>query len=326
MIREVLKFMAISGAITALIPLGLILSQPVKPLESVGPTLNFDGILQGNDGPLIPPPPAESVAMRDGYALQIRPYENGEGALIVLVHGSGWNGLQFSQLAPQLRGTVLVPDLRGHGAQPGRRGDVDYIGQLEDDLADLITAKAAPGQKVVLIGHSSGGGLVVRFAGGQHKDLMDHAVLLAPFLHHSAPTMRPRSGGWAQPLIRRIIALSMLNSVGITAWNHLTAIQFKMPTEVLEGPLGHLATTSYSYRLNQSYAPRSNYINDIKGLPDFLLLVGGRDEAFVADAYPPLMEAETDKGHYQILTGLGHLDLVDAPQTLGAIQGFLDGI
>ncbi|OIQ45469.1 MAG: hypothetical protein BM558_03840 [Roseobacter sp. MedPE-SW] len=264
--------------------------------------------------------------MRDGYGLQLRSYINGDGPLIVLVHGSGWNGLQFSKLAPQLRGTVLVPDLRGHGAQPGRRGDVDYIGQFEDDLADLITAKAVPGQKVVLIGHSSGGGLVVRFSGGQHRDLMDRAVLLAPFLHHRAPTMRPNSGGWAQPLLRRIIALSMLNGVGITAWNHLTAIQFKMPSEVLEGPLGHLATTSYSYRLNQSYAPRSNYLNDIRALPGFLLLAGDQDEAFVAEAYRPLMEAETDKGRYQILADIGHLDLVDAPQTLGAIQEFLDDI
>ncbi|MEP0156421.1 MAG: alpha/beta fold hydrolase [Pseudophaeobacter sp.] len=262
--------------------------------------------------------------MRDGYGLQVRSYSNGDGPLVVLVHGSGWNGLQFSHLAPQLAGTVLVPDLRGHGAQPGRRGDVNYIGQMEEDLADLITTRVGPDQKVVLIGHSSGGGLVVRFAGGAQGDLLDGAVLLAPFLHHSAPTMRANSGGWAQPLLRRIIGLSMLNAVGITAWNHLPVIQFNMPAEVLQGPLGHLATTTYSYRLNQSYAPRSDYLSDIKSLPEFLLLAGAQDEAFVAEAYRPLMEAETDKGAYQILEDTGHLDLVDAPQTLAAIRGYLD--
>ncbi|WP_122073679.1 alpha/beta hydrolase [Pseudophaeobacter sp. EL27] len=326
MIKRVLKFVAVSGVITALVPLGLILSQPVKPLEPSGETLNFNKILQSGTTTLAEPFTTESVVMRDGYALQLRSFANGDGPLIVLVHGSGWNGLQFTGLAPQLSGTVLVPDLRGHGAWPGRRGDVDYIGQFEDDLADLITARAAEGQKVVLIGHSSGGGLVLRFAGGRHRQLMDGAVLLAPFLHHNAPTMRPNSGGWAQPLLRRIIGLSMLNGFGITTWNHLTAIQFNMPTEVLEGPLGHLATTSYSYRLNQSYAPRSDYVSDIRSLPEFLLLVGAQDEAFVAEAYQALIEGETAKGTYRILAETGHLDLVDAPETRKAIREFIGGI
>ena len=34
---------------------------------------------------------------------------------------------------------IITPDLRGHGFSPERRGDIDYIGQLEDDLADLIS-------------------------------------------------------------------------------------------------------------------------------------------------------------------------------------------
>ncbi|MEQ3714589.1 alpha/beta fold hydrolase [Pseudophaeobacter sp.] len=325
MIPQALKFIAISAGITALIPLGLILSQPVTPIEPAAPTLDFTSLLQdkpqAEEAPSIDP---ETIYMRDGYGLQVRSYSNGDGPLIVLVHGSGWNGLQFSHLAPQLAGTVLVPDLRGHGAQPGRRGDVNYIGQLEDDLADLITARVGLDQKVVLVGHSSGGGLVVRFAGGAQGDLLDGAVLLAPFLHHSAPTMRANSGGWAQPLLRRIIGLSMLNAVGIKAWNRLPVIQFNMPAEVLQGPLGHLATTSYSYRLNKSYAPRSDYLSDIRSLPEFLLLAGAQDEAFIAEAYRPLMEAETDKGAFQVLEDTGHLDLVDAPQTLAAIRGYLD--
>ncbi|MFT6460187.1 alpha/beta hydrolase [Pseudophaeobacter arcticus] len=324
MITQAIKFIAVSGAITALIPLVLILSQPLKPIDPSAPTLDFDKMLQGRPQVDSQSVAVENVYMRDGYGLQVRSYSNGDGPLIVLVHGSGWNGLQFAGLAQQLDGTVLVPDLRGHGAQPGRRGDVDYIGQLEDDLADLITARGAPGQKVVLIGHSSGGGLVVRFAAGAQGDLLDGAVLLAPFLHHSAPTMRANSGGWARPLPRRLIALSMLNAVGITAWNHLPVIQFNMPTEVLQGPLGHLATPSYSYRLNQSYAPRADYLSDIRSLPEFLLLVGAQDEAFVAEAYRPVMEAETAKGAYQVLVGTGHLDLVDAPETLAAIRGYLD--
>lgn len=63
--------------------------------------------------------------------------------------------MQFHRLANQLseHGWVAVPDLRGHGVSPERRGDVDHIGQLEEDLADLIDQLRQGGQTVTLIGH-----------------------------------------------------------------------------------------------------------------------------------------------------------------------------
>lgn len=130
-------------------------------------------------------PEPTSFTARDGSELPYRLYAGGPERLIVLVHGSGWHGMQFhtmaSALAAQQIGTVVVPDLRGHGTEPERRGDIDYIGQLEDDLADLIVAMG-DFDEVVLGGHSSGGGLVVRFAGGEHGQLADRFMLMAPCL------------------------------------------------------------------------------------------------------------------------------------------------
>ena len=139
--------------------------------------------------------------------------------------------MQFKCLANALEDDayVVVPDLRGHGASPERRGDVDYINQMEDNLAALIKAQARKDQKVIVAGHSSGGGLVVRFAGGEHSVLMDEAILLAPFLKYNAPTTRENSGVWAHAMTRRIIGLSMLNTFKITTLNHLEIIQFNMP-------------------------------------------------------------------------------------------------
>lgn len=298
-----------------LVAVGLILSQwPSRPMSDAG-GLNFDAVT----GIATEMPLADPVDMRDGYDLMVRRFDNGPGPLTILIHGSGWNGLQFAGLAPQLPGTVLVPDLRGHGAAPGRRGDIDYIGQFEDDLADLIIATAKPGQKVVLAGHSSGGGLVVRMAGGPQGHLLDGAVLLAPFLKHNAPSTRKNSGGWAYVMVRRIIGLGLLNRVGITALNGLTVIEFDFPHSVIAGPYGNLATRSYSYRLNTSYAPRAAYTDDIAALPPFLLIAGAQDEAFVAAAYAPLMQAHTPNGSYQIVPGADHLGVVDAPETAGAM-------
>ena len=246
--------------------------------------------------------------------------------LVVLVHGSGWDGTQFDRLAARLADVaeVRVPTLRGHGPGPERRGDVDHIGQLEDDLAALVAD--AGGRDVVMVGHSSGGGLVVRMAGGRHGQVFEAAVLLAPFLKHDAPTTRPRSGGWARPLVRRIIGLSMLNALGIHALDRLSVIQFAMPRAVLDGPMGGHATTAYSWRLNVSFAPRGDYLNDVRGLPPYLVIAGAEDEAMVAEAYAPTLGPANPRGRFAVLPGVGHLDLVDAPETERLIREVLDGL
>jgi pimeloyl-ACP methyl ester carboxylesterase len=270
-----------------------------------------------------------SLSRRDGTAQAFR-WASGpsDGPLVVMIHGSGWHGMQFEGLAARLSevADVVVPDLRGHGPNPTRRGDIDYIGQFEDDLADLIAARAKPGQKVVILGHSSGGGLVVRFAGGKYRGLMSAAVLLAPFLHHAAPTTRKSSGGWARVNLRRMIGLSILNSLQIKGLNHLPVIRFAMPEAVLKGPLGATATVEYSYRLNCSFAPRANWKRDVAALPTFLVVAGRQDEAFFADRYEDVMSALTANGRYTLIDGLGHLDVVDAPQTAAAVRAFISEV
>jgi non-heme chloroperoxidase len=324
-VRRVMNGLAIVFAIYFIVAIGLTYSQSPVPMSGEG-GLDFSSLTQRE---LVAPKIPVSYSARDGSELPLRVYDSKrrDAPLLVLIHGSGWYGAQFDGLARELAGVadVLVPDLRGHGVAPARRGDVDYIGQLEDDLADLIKARVKPGQKVVLGGHSAGGGLVVRFAGGENAGLIDGAVLLAPFLKYDAPTTRPDTGGWAYPLTRRLIGLSMMNAAGIATMNYLPVIQFNFPFEVLDGPLGAAATTTYSYRMNTSYVPRFDYLKDVAALPPFLLIVGAEDEAFVADQYEPLMSSVTDKGRYRVLAGVGHLDLVDRPETAREIAGFLAG-
>jgi len=324
MINKILISAAISLVVTLVVAVVMVFS--VRPKEFTG-SEGLDFTKQMGAG-LPPETPNSSVTTRSGRDMPVRDYASAvdDAPLVILIHGSGWHGMQFHGLAQALQGQarVLVPDLRGHGATPERRGDVDYIGQLEDDIADLINAERAPRQKVVLVGHSSGGGLVVRFAGGTHGGLMDGAVLLAPFLKHNAPTTRTASGGWTHVMLRRVIGLSILNTFRIRALNHLPIIQFNMPSVVLDGPLGHTATTQYSYRLNTSFAPRGDYLADVAKLPPFLLLVGQADEAFDAAQYEPVMQPVTDKGRYEILPDVTHLEVVFAPQTADLIGGFLN--
>ena len=324
LIYKILKAILIPIVITISVAVALVFTQRPKAMQAEG-GLDFSNQIAQD---ISDPAPLHSAQMRDGYGLKYRDYPSDvEGApLLVMVHGSGWHGLQFDSLAKalQAKAHVIVPDLRGHGTAPGRRGDVGYIGQLEDDLADLIAVTRKPDQSLVMAGHSSGGGLVVRFAGGAQGRMLDGAILLAPFLKHNAPMTRANSGGWAHTLARRIIGLSILNTFRITALNHLPIIQFNMPAAVLEGTLGETATTQYSYRLNTSFAPRSDYLKDVAALPKFLLIAGSEDEAFDATLFAPTMVEVTDKGRYEVLSGANHLDVVNDPRALAKMESFLN--
>lgn len=293
--------------------------RPVKNLRGAG--LDFQRLPK-------PPPemPTQTYTARDGTKLPLRHFPCQNAPLLILVHGSGWHGAQFAALGEKLAteglAEVLVPDLRGHGAAPPtKRGDIAYFNQLEGDLADLAKAYNT-GQNLILLGHSSGGGLVIRAANGALKGQMAKAILLAPYLKHNAPTARADSA-WAAPLTRRIIGLSMLNMMRIRLLNGLTAIQFRFPNTVLNGPLGHTATRAYSYRMMLGFNPRAAYLKDISALPDFTLIAGTEDEAFHAEHYEKTMRAASDKGRFHLLKGLGHLDVVDAPETYALIKAAL---
>lgn len=319
MVWTALRIVGISAGIYLLIAVGLVLTQWPKG-QVAGDGLDFSKLGVPEQEQV----EAQTYLARDGAELIVRVYGD-SGPLVVFSHGSGAFGAAYGWMGRELaaRGMqVVLPDLRGHGENIGARGDVAYVGQLEDDLADLIAAFRKDGQKVVLGGHSSGGGLGIRFAGGSHGDMLDGAIFLAPFLKYNAPTSRLNSGGWAQPLTRRLIGLSMLNMVGITALNQMVVIEFNMP----EGAVAEGMTDAYSYRLNTSYAPRNNYLKDVAGLPLFLLVVGAEDEAFIASAYEPVMSAVTDRGQYHILDGVSHLDVFLQARTVDLMAAFVNGL
>ena len=114
-------------------------------------------------------------------------------------------------------------DIRGHGGS-GRRGDIDYIGQIDDDLDDFVTSlgPARPDQVRTLVGFSAGAGFTIRFAGGRYGELFDRYVFLSPILP-GAPTLRPNAGSWTNISIPRVVTIAALDSLGIHAFDDSTS-------------------------------------------------------------------------------------------------------
>jgi pimeloyl-ACP methyl ester carboxylesterase len=244
-----------------------------------------------------------------------RRYDAGDtDTVLILLHRSGLDSRSLQPMATALSNAgvahVVTPDLRGHGSEPERRGDVDYLGQLRDDLRYLIRSveKIYPDATVVVGGHGDGGGLAVRFASTPYGSLADAYLLLAPHLGLGASTTRPAVGGWANYYMDRIIMLRICTGFGFTGYNHMTVVEFDMPESVRDGN----ETVSYTYRLMASYLPDDeDDATEMVEVP-YLTLVGSDDETAYPDRYEPLF-SDYEDATTEILDGISHLDLVLDP-------------
>jgi len=309
---------------------------PLYPLAAVGlAALALGGMIAV---PVKRPPPLASVhegarridtaglpelsrfQARDGTWLAYRLYPAASDRVAILVHGSTSASREMNDIAKALTAagiTAVAVDMRGHGAS-GTRGDVGYVGELDDDLADLLAALAPayPNARLSLIGHSLGGGFVARVAGTPLGSRFDHLVMLAPYLGPRAPTNKPRDGGWSGPDLPRIVALTVLAGFGVTAGQSLPVIHYA----TLDGA-EFAQTPVYSYRLLASFSPSYDWSATSAGLraaaPRVSVIAGADDEMMDADGYaralPPLGADVT------VLPGVDHMGVVYTPAALAAI-------
>ncbi len=117
-------------------------------------------------------------------------------SVIVLAHGYGEHSERYANLVNVVvpAGYALyAPDHRGHGKSEGTRAYIDNYEYLLDDLDQVfdIAAKAHPGKKVFLIGHSMGGNIALGSA------LRNQARLTGVVLSGPAVT----NDGIAKPLM-----------------------------------------------------------------------------------------------------------------------------
>src|ERR1700683_11308 len=227
-------------------------------------------------------PTEKTYVARDNVKLGYRAYEGNGAQVVVLIHGSSDDGAGMHPLAKALRdsgASVYVPVVRGHG-NFGRNGDIDYIGQLEDDLADFVAVLRPlhPNASFSLIGFSSGGGFVLHAIATPDEKLFDRFIMISPALPQSAPTIRPNTGGWVSVAKPRIVVLAMLNRLGIDWFNGLPIVAFAT------SPKAPNLTSVYSFRLAVDFGAPRDYLTAVgRSRKPAALLVGGADELFYPD-------------------------------------------
>jgi alpha-beta hydrolase superfamily lysophospholipase len=291
----------------------LVLDAPVRPAPLASVNEPFAAV-DYSDLPAV-----QTYSARDGATLGYRVYGGSSENIVILIHGSSDDGAGMHLLAKALRdtgATVYVPGMRGHHGS-GRAGDIDYVGQLEDDLADLVSVlpRRHADSRLSLIGFSSGGGFVLRVIAGPQERLFDRFIVISPALPPGSPTIRPNTGGWVSLALPRVITLSILNRIGITAFNGLPIIAFAT------SPKAPNLTSAYSFRLASDFAAPRDYLNGLaQSRKPVALLVGGSDELFYPERFAPLLGPVRSDMPVTIVPGVGHIGMILTPEGISAVR------
>jgi len=136
---------------------------------------------------------ADSLQGADGARIFTQSWLPGEGeprAVVVLVHGFGEHSDRYDWVAGNLAGAgyaVYASDHRGHGRSQGRRAlvEVDAVVADVDRLVDEVRA-AHPGLGIVMLGHSLGGLIAIRYALA-HQQRLRALILSGPLAELDAP-------------------------------------------------------------------------------------------------------------------------------------------
>jgi pimeloyl-ACP methyl ester carboxylesterase len=243
--------------------------------------------------------------------------DQGQGEVILLLHGFCGSSAYFEQVIPLLSGSyrVIAPDLRGHGASDAPLGPYN-IDQMADDVLSLLNALEIP--QVYLLGHSLGGYITLSFAQRYASRLKGFGLI------HS--TGYPDSDEAKE---KRLKSVSTIQNDGITAFvDGLVPGLFApgAPLQLME------RTKEIGYKtppqgaagaaLAMRERPDRRDVISASALP--VLLVAGAEDGLI----PSERTFTSDKANVTkaTISGAGHMSMYEAPERLSEIiKDFVNG-
>lgn len=276
----------------------------------------------------------EALTASDGLSLSYRRYvPAAPRAALLFYHGGGAHsgvGYQHvgSGLQSQFDTVVYTPDIRGHGASGGSRGDAPSPRQVWDDITTFIRHIRAeyPGIPLFLGGHSSGAGLALNYAYQPDREPVSGYVLLSPQLGMRAQVDRPSLAAPFATVDGSAFAAYALSRGALHG--HDYAVQFNYPAHLLASDPGLVAgiTVNMSLALVPS-APHEQFAALDR---PFGLWIGSDDELFLPDKvleFAQLSRSVRAYSQAHTVPGANHLGiLVRAHETIGPWLAGVDAI
>jgi 3-oxoadipate enol-lactonase len=237
----------------------------------------------------------------------------GAGTPVMLIHGVGADGSSWDAIAPVLARhlTVLRLDLRGHG----RSGHIDGTLTLDDfvrDVVDVLDAGATP--RAHIVGFSLGG-MIAQGLALDHASRVDRLVLLSAV-----------AGRTEQERARVRERLEILCTQGIAAitgaaqdrW--FTDSFIARHPELVQQRMEQLkANHPASYAAAYTVFSTSDLGERLHGITCPTLVATGEHDVGSNTRMARFMHEQIRGAKLQILPGLKHSVLAEAPETIAAM-------
>jgi alpha-beta hydrolase superfamily lysophospholipase len=266
--------------------------------------------------------PLEYFSTSDGAGIAFRRYvPERPRVVLVFLHGGGaHSGLGYQFLGNGLKerhaAAVYTPDMRGHGASAGPRGDAPSVERLWQDCADFLKRirQWHPGLPLVLGGHSAGAGLALNVSAWKRRPPVDGFAFLSPEFGFRSRTARAGRVEFAEVRLPAFVVNAMSGGL---LWGHFPAVRFQLPSEILEAYPE--LVTAYSVHCANAVTPSAPQKQWAALTGKIGVWIGAEDELLNASAVarfaqtPPAREAQV-----QIVEGHKHLSiLVEAASLIG---------
>ena len=252
----------------------------------------------------------------------------GDGPAIVLIHGMAGSSETWLPVMPGLAGsgTLIAPDLLGHGASAKPPGDYS-LGALAASVRDLLVTLGH--DRATIVGHSLGGGVAMQFA-YQFPERCERLVLVS-------------SGGLGREVSAVLRALAfpgseyllaagcapVLADAGTTVFGWLGKIGLR--------PAPAVADLWRSYSSLGDPEARAAFLHTLRAVVDVggqrvsardrlyltsgmpSLIVWGEGDPFIPVAHAHAAHEAMPESRLEVFYGAGHYPHRDAPERFAAL-------
>jgi pimeloyl-ACP methyl ester carboxylesterase len=249
-----------------------------------------------------------------GYKLhyfEALPGNGGGGTPLVLVHGLGARGEDWSAMIPALAAQgfhVYAPDLLGYGRSP--KPDVDYSISLEEQtVAQFMQAVHVPRADVG--GWSMGGWIVMKLA-LDHPEMVDRLLI-----YDSAGVYFPAT--WEPELFTPADVIGVKKLMGI-----LTPKPRSLPKFAAEAALRKLAGNAWVLRRSMASMRSGRDLLDFRlyQISQPMLIVWGAQDELIPLSAGEAIHKSVPQSVLNIVEGCGHLAPAECPRPV--IEGTVD--
>lgn len=264
----------------------------------------------------LPLPAQVNTVQREGLRYRLYQSEQGPDDLIVVYHGGGVHldagyDILARQITQDERIAVCLVDIRGHGGSTGAKGQLANVSMVWRDVDTLVSWMRAlfPHTAMHLLGHSSGGGMLINYFTHYHpQQRSDSLMLLAPELGPFAPDVRRPQTAAPFAEVRQWPFIINALSGGRLLGNY-PAVRLNFPDKVKATALDFVQR--YSVNMANALTPR-HPAKQLAALPlATTWFAAGDDELFSAQAMAVFAQKYGNtRLRFQILENCSHLNCV----------------